>query len=185
MKLKELLGRYEFNEIVGDLIEIDRENVPGSLAAFKEAFDDLRRMTPQDAAGEKIKVRIEVETDDEGKEVERHCDAFGCAGDFWERDIDKEVVIEDDIPEMRALAQILWEITFWGFTPEAEGIPDDTPRNEFDRKAAVLNYKQFCHYAPVKKKNHPDEVLRCRGTEFIQRQGRRQISFAGLRMTLR
>ncbi len=162
MTLKELLSRHEFKEIAANLIEIDKEHVPSNLYAFKEAFDYLRRMTPTDAAGEEIKVTIEVEKDDEGKEIKRYCDAFGCSGDFWERNLDKEVVIEDGIPKEQALAQILWEITFWGFTPETEGFPGHTLRNEYERKAAMLSYKQFCNYAPVKRKKHPDELdLRC------------------------
>lgn len=120
MTLKELLLKYEFDTIVPDLLPID-EPIKDNIDDFKEAFDTLRRMTLGDAHGEQIVVRIEVDTEEDGTEIERYLYASNCEGDFWESSLAKEVVIEADVTEIRALAQILWHITFFGFTPEHEG----------------------------------------------------------------
>ncbi len=106
MTLKELINKYEFDAIVPDLLTVD-EPVKDNLYAFKEAFDDLRRMTPGDAGGEQIVVSLEVEAEEDGTEIERYLYASNCEGDFWRSSLAKEVVIEADITELRALAQIM------------------------------------------------------------------------------
>ncbi len=51
------------------------------------------------------------------------------------------------IGEEEALAQILWHMTLWGFTPEHEGFRDDTPSNIFECKAKELERRQFLNRA--------------------------------------
>jgi len=120
MTLKDLILKYEFDTVVPDLLTVD-EPIKDNLYAFKEAFDTLSRMTPGNAGGKQIVVSLEVETEEDGTEIERYLHASNCEGDLWESSMAKEVVIEADITEIRALAQILWHITFFGFTPEHEG----------------------------------------------------------------
>jgi len=161
MTLKELLLKYEFDTIVPDLLTVD-DPIKDNLYAFKEAFDTLRRMVPGDAGGEQIVVSLEVETEEDGTEIERYLYASNCEGDLWDSSLAKEVVIEADITEIRALAQILWHITFFGFTPEHEGYRRHENKNEYERKASLLRYHQFCNYARIKpKKNPTDWELRC------------------------
>ena len=161
MTLKELLLKYEFDTVVPDLIAVD-ESVKDNLYAFKEAFDTLRRMVPGDAQGEQIVVCLEVETEEDGTEIERYLYASNCEGDLWDSSLAKEVVIEADITEIRALAQILWHITFFGFTPEHEGYRRHENKNKYERKASLMRYHQFCNYARIKpKKNPTDWELRC------------------------
>ncbi len=144
-----------------DLLAID-EPVHGNLYAFKEAFDELRRMAPGDAGGKQILVSEEIETDDDGKETERYLHASNCEGDFWEASLAKEVVIQAEITEIRALAQILWHITFYGFTAGDEEYRHDTQKNKYERKAAILEYHRFCNYARIKREKKPtDWDLRC------------------------
>lgn len=156
MTLKELLLKYEFDTVVPDLFTVD-EPIKDNLYAFKEAFDTLLRMAPGDAPGEQIVVSLEVETEEDGTEIERYLYASNCEGDLWDSSLAKEVVIEADITEIRALAQILWHITFLGFTPEGEVFNDyeKSPMNEYERKAFTLRYHQFCNYARVKRKRNP------------------------------
>lgn len=154
MTLKDLILKYEFDTIVPDLIEIESP-VKDNLYAFKEAFDTLRRMPPGDAGGEQIVVSLVVETEDDGTVTERYLHASNCEGDFWESSLAKEVVIEADITDIRALAYILWHITFYGFTPEHEGFRHYETKNEYERKASLLGYHQFCNYARVKRKKNP------------------------------
>ena len=161
MILKDLILKYEFDTVVPDLLTID-EPIKDNLYAFKEAFDTLRRMAPGDAQGEQIVVSLEVETEEDGTEIERYLHASNCEGDLWESSLAKEVVIEADITEIRALAQILWHITFYGFTPEHEGYRHYETQNKYERKASLLGYHQFCNYARIKpKKNPTDWELRC------------------------
>ena len=161
MTLKDLLLKYEFDMVVPDLLTVD-EPIKDNLYAFKEAFDTLRRMVPGDAGGEQIVVSLEVETEEDGTVIERYLHASNCEGDFWESSLAKEVVIEADITEIRALAQILWHITFFGFTPEHEGYRHYETKNRYELKASILEYHQFCNYARIKRRNNPtDKQLRC------------------------
>ena len=147
MILHDLIHKYEFDTIVPHLIAIDPEDVPYNLYAFKEAFDDLRRMMPGNAHGEKIVISTEVDLDEEGNELERYLHASGCEGDAWEACLAKEVIFGTAVGEEKALARILWHLTFWGFTPEHECFRDDTPANKFERKAKELERRQFLNYA--------------------------------------
>lgn len=154
MTLKDLILKYEFDAIVPDLIEIESP-VKDNLYAFKEAFDTLRRMPPGDAGGEQIVVSLVVETEEDGTVTERYLHASNCEGDFWESSLAKEVIIEADITDIRALAYILWHITFYGFTPEHEGFRHYETKNEYERKVSLLGYHQFCNYARIKRKKNP------------------------------
>ena len=161
MTLKDLLLKYEFDTLVPDLILTDKP-AKDNLYAFKEAFDELRRMKPGDPHGEEIVVDMEVDTDDDGNEIERYLEASNCEGDLWEASLAKEVVIKADVTETRALAQILWHMTFYGFSAEEKTMWDNVSHNRYERKAALLEYRQHCNYARIKCKNRPTEDdLRC------------------------
>jgi len=147
MTLQELISRHDFGTIVPHLIAIDEEHVPSNLYAFKEAFDDLRRMTPADAHGEQIDVTTVIDTDKDGNDIDRYLHASHCEGDAWANCLAKEVIFGTAVGEEKALALILWHLTFWGFTPEHEGFKDDTPRNKYERQAEVLRRRQFLNYA--------------------------------------
>ena len=152
MILKDLILKYEFDTIVPDLTCIE-EPVKSNLYAFKEAFDTLRRMTPGNAGGEQIVVSEHVETDDDGSEMERYLHASNCEGEICESALAKEVVLQADVTEIRALALILWHITFYGFTPEHEYFARyDRQKNRYEFKASILHYHQFCNYARVRRK---------------------------------
>lgn len=159
MTLKDLLLKYEFDTVVPELLTVD-EPIKDNLYAFKEAFDTLRRMTPGDAGVEQIVVSLEVETEEDGTEIERYLHASNCEGDLWDSSLAKEVVIEADITEIRALAQILWRITFFGFTPDfEEGFMPPETINNYERKAYLLEYHQFCNYAKIKRKKNPSDCV--------------------------
>lgn len=147
MTLFELIHKIEFDSIVPHLTAIDPENVPHNLYAFKEAFDDLRRMSPGDSGGEQIVVSTHVDSDNDGNELERYLYASHCEGNAWDGCLAKEVIFGTAVGEEKALAQILWHITFWGFTPDHEGFKDDTPSNKYERKAKKLERKQFINNA--------------------------------------
>ena len=111
MTLYELIRNHEFDSIVPHLTVIDPENVPRNLYAFKEAFDNLRRMSPGDSGGEQIVVSPHVDTDNDGNELDRYLHASNCEGDAWDACLAKDVIFGSAIGEGKALAQILWHMT--------------------------------------------------------------------------
>lgn len=155
MTLKDLLLKYEFDSLVPDLVLTDKP-VKDNLYAFKEAFDVLRRMEPGDPHGEEIVVDMEVDTDDDGNEIERYLYASNCEGDFWEASLAKEIIIKADVAEERALAQILWHMTFYGFSAEEKTMWNEVPHNRYERKAALLAKPIHSPTGASRKDNSPD-----------------------------
>lgn len=145
-ELKDLLRKHTFDAIVPNLISLD-EHVKDNLYAFKEAFDNLRRMTPGDPQGEQIEVSTVIDTDDDGNEIDRYLHASNCEAAPWDECLAKEVIFEDGITETHALARILWHMTFYGFTPGRELYPDRSIHNKFEQQAEDLRRRQFLNYA--------------------------------------
>lgn len=158
MTLNDHILSTPFDALVPQLIKIDspvREN----LYAFKEAYDILRRMKPAGQQEESILVTIQdADEDDPDAPLEQRIHAQHCGGDFWENDLAKKVVIEDGIPTPVALAEILWEMTFYGFDPYPQ---EEIPLNRYEKKAEELDNRQFNNYARAKR-----GVLRGHLTEY-------------------
>ena len=137
-----------FDALVPELIKIDapvREN----LYAFKEAYDILRRMKPAGAQEESIFVIIlDPNEEDPKAPLEQRIYAQHCGGDFWENDLAKEVVIGEGVPTLLALAEILWEMTYFGFDPYPQ---EEIPLNRYEKKAEELDHRQFDNYARSKR----------------------------------
>ena len=140
MTLHELIRKHEFDSIVPHLTAIGPENVPHNLYAFKEAFDDLRRRSPGDSGGEQIVVTTHVDTDNDGNELERYLHASHCEGAAWDACLAKDVIFGSAIGEEKALAQILWHMTFWGFSTQADPL-ESLPENEYERKVKEFEHK--------------------------------------------
>lgn len=144
-----------FDALVPKLIKIDapvREN----LYAFKEAYDILRRMKPVGPQKEPILVTIhDADEDDPAAPLEQRIRAQRCGGDFWENNLAKEVVIEEGISATRALAEILWEMTFYGFDPYPQ---KEIPLNSYEKKAEELENRQFDNYARSKRGTLPGHL---------------------------
>ena len=158
MTLKDHILSTPFNALVPELIKIDapvREN----LYAFKEAYDILQRMKPAEPQEESILVTIQDPDEDEPHApLEQRINAHHCGGDFWENDLAKEVVIKEGISTGKALAEILWEITYFGFDPYPR---EEIPLNRYEKKAEELDHRQFDNYARTKR-----GVLRGHLTEY-------------------
>lgn len=160
MKLKELFDKYTFDEILPYLKEIDPEK-EDSMYQFREAFDLLRHMEPSKTdCGE---VRLEWSSD---KCIEtRYVMVHYLAGDYWEDNLAKEVVLSEDlqISEMEAAANCLWEITFYGFGQEED--EDDRnifsysreEKNKYDTALYKLQLSNWKHTTPsrYRSKEHP------------------------------
>ena len=148
MTLKQHLLCTAFELLVPNLVKLD-EPVRDNLYAFKEAYDILRRMVPAGPQDEAIRVVL-LEPDEYEPDASREerIHARHCGGDFWENDLAKEVVIEKGIPPLRALAEILWEMTFFGFDPYPR---EEIPLNRYEKKAEELDHRQFDNYARSKR----------------------------------
>lgn len=148
MTLKNHVLSTPFDTLVPELIKLD-DPVRENLYAFKEAYDILRRTTPAGLQEESIHVTI-LSPDEEDPEMSMECRIYAehCGGDFWENNLAKEVVVEEGISMPRALAEILWEMTYYGFDPYPR---EDIPLNRYEKKAEELEHRQFDNYARAKR----------------------------------
>ena len=106
---------------------------------YREAYDLLRAMTPnRDYEGE---ARVEWSGwDDEKKWLGVH----HLDGDAWEDALAKEIVIAEDvqIPIEKIAMLCLWEITFYGFSPEQI---HETFDNMVNHKKPATKYEIALH----------------------------------------
>lgn len=169
MTLFELIHKVAFDTIVPLLTAIDPENVPNNLYAFKEAFDELRRMKPGNAEGKQIVITTEVDTDVDGNVIKRYLHAGGLDGDSWETSLAKEIIFGSTIGEEKALSQILWQMTFRGFSMQEYPL-ESLPENEYERQAREFHRKgkiqrlidRIMHSSPgyaLCSENHNDGIL--------------------------
>ena len=135
MTLKELLTQVGFDELLPHLKRHEPEHLD-NLYAFREAYDILRNMEPANNFEGKIFVEWHGgEWEDEEKWI-----GVGPMHDCtWEEDLAKEIVVADDvhISKIEIAMHCLWEITYWGFSPDER---EETWQRKFGPK--VLNNKQ-------------------------------------------
>ncbi len=103
MKLRELISRVEFDRIIPTLRTYD--NMDGQIIHYKEAYDELRTMTPNDTE-HVLTINLS----------ERYVSVYGC-GELWETCLGSEIIIGEGLTltEEEILAHIMWEITFFGY----------------------------------------------------------------------
>lgn len=127
MKVFDLFKRTEFVSIIPELVRYDPKSKQ-CLNAFREAYDILRGMTPQDTE-ETMPVEWMKPMGQEPYIKVRNCE-----GDLWERNLGKEIVLGKGVSLSGAelAARILWSLTFYGF-------------NLKEQEEFVKNL-QLCHY---------------------------------------
>ena len=147
MKVFELFNRTEFVSIIPELERYDSKSRQ-CLDAFKEAFDILKDMTPQET-GETMPV--EWVHPDGGKP---YIKVRNCEGDLWERNLGKEIVLGKGVSLSGAelAARILWSLTFYGFNLKEQ--------EEFAKNLQLCHYLSDC--SPIfattdKKKNYGND----------------------------
>ena len=134
MTLKELLTQVGFDELLPYLEKHELEHLD-NLYAFREAYDILRNMEPANNFEGKIFVEWHGgEWEDEEKWI-GVSPMHDCT---WEEDLAKEIVVADDvhISKIEIAMHCLWEITYWGFSPDER---EETWQRKFGPK--VLNNK--------------------------------------------
>ncbi len=166
MTLKELLTQVGFDELLPHLKRHEPEHLD-NLYAFREAYDILRNMEPANNFEGKIFVEWHGgEWEDEEKWI-----GVGPMHDCtWEEDLAKEIVVADDvhISKIEIAMHCLWEITYWGFSPDER---EETWQRKFGPK--VLNNKYEVALDKLKEsiwRHQTPRRLRSRG-----RQGERCV----------
>lgn len=122
-----------------------------SIYGYREAFDILRYMKPS----ENFKGEARVEWSGEEYGDDQWIGVFHLDGDYWEDALAKEIVIGDnvDLSIEEIAAKCLWEITFYGFTPEHEGFERMVRhklRNKYDVMLDRLEESEWRHQIPRK-----------------------------------
>ena len=114
MTLKELLNKVEFDDVAPYIVQ-HYPNMAKCLSGFKEAFDGMRNTMPANLDGEKVKVEYYIEDAEEPCLAVYHSDNAD-----WETVVGREVIIGTNVsaPLEEVVAAILFDATFWGFTPE-------------------------------------------------------------------
>lgn len=150
MTLKELLDKVDFDSLAPFIEKTEGKHLD-SIYGFREAYDILRHMEPtEDFKGE---ARVEWSGEEYGDE--QWIGVFHLDGDYWEDALAKEIVIGEnvDLPIEEIAAKCLWEITFYGFTPEHEGFEDMLGRklrNKYDLMLDRLEESEWRHQIPRK-----------------------------------
>ncbi len=135
MKLKELLLSTNFDSLIPALQK------EGDLAIrqYREAYDILCHLTPADESKLKNK-QIGVywsKPDGLFKDEEPYINVSNCEGDYWENNVAKEVVVDEDcgLKKEDLVAKILWSCTFYGYTPQTT---KETFEDRFEHKMHTL-----------------------------------------------
>lgn len=114
MTLKGLLNKVEFDDVAPYIVQ-HYPDMAKCLSGFKEAFDGMRNTIPANLDGEQVKVELCIEDGKEPCLAAYHSDNAN-----WETVVGREVVIDTNVsaPLEEVAAVILFDVTFWGFTPE-------------------------------------------------------------------
>ena len=146
--LKELIMGHDFDSIVPELKKID-DHAERSLAGYKEGYDTLRLMGPDQNFDEEDIKEIELSWCGEDDE-ERWIGSTGT-GFEWEKALAKQVKVADDLQltEEEIIAHCLYELTFFGFTPQEyercveQWMPRKEPRNQYEATLWALQQRMY------------------------------------------
>lgn len=118
MTLQEIFKSVRFEDMVKYLIDIESQ-VFENLYCFKEAFDVLRMMEAKE--GKNIPIEIERVIDDFDEEPPFLSVSFKVREE-WDCMLSRIVEVNEntDATIQEIAATILWEMTFYGFSPEEE-----------------------------------------------------------------
>ena len=174
MTLKELLTQVGFEELLPYLEKHEPEHLD-NLYDFREAYDILRNMKPANNFEGKIFVEWHGgEWEDEEKWI-GVSPMHDCT---WEEDLAKEIVVADDIhlTDEELAMHCLWEITYWGFSPQEQletfnrKFNYHKPTNQYEIALDKLEESIWKHQTPRR--------FRCRGENgerYTTRQSTRYL----------
>lgn len=114
MTFKQLIDKYRFDDIIPELMELWDK---GNLYLFRQAYDILRKLQPQESEDCYV-----IEVSRVKGEMESYNRVANLSGWDWAENLNWEIVVANEciLTERQLLALCLWERTFYGFSPEQE-----------------------------------------------------------------
>lgn len=175
MTLKELIMKYDFDSIMPELEKRD-DQINGRFAGYKEAFDILRMMEPDNKFHPEDTSHIEIGWQDSIlDDGERWIDVDG-ASCKWENVLAKEIKVAHDLDltETEVLARILWEMTFYGFTPRRieahmeEWLPRKEPHNLHEKALWALQLRMYKNEVRKKDRWFDESGKGCYNMDYMK-----------------
>ena len=175
MTLKVLIMKYDFDSIMPGLEKRD-DQINGRFAGYKEAFDILRQMEPDSKFHPEDTPHIEIGWQDSILEDgERWIDVYG-ASCKWENALAKEIKVANDLnlTETEVLARILWEMTFYGFTPKqreevfAGWEPCKEPHNQYEKALWALQLRMYKNEVRKKDRWFDESGKGCYNMDYMK-----------------
>ncbi len=157
MTLKQLLDSLTFDEIAPF---INLEGGKNTLAPFKQHFDYLRHLKPEEGDAGEVSVGYWKDPDMEDSDSEdgeggdgdgKQLFAGALEGDYWESCLAKEIVLEEGVTASPAeiAGCCLWHTSYYGFLPEEVG---ETVRNWHEGKDTTQYYiRKFRDILPTRR----------------------------------
>ena len=144
MKLKELLQKVSFDDIVPHIIAFEPEHVT-QIPYYKEAYDILMHT---EAAETDEQITVEwVRDEDELCGEEPYVHIGNCEGDLWTTNLGKKIVLGDgvELSDAELAGRCMWSLTFYGYRPEDDYFSRE-PHNRYQDAADRLSHKQLYNY---------------------------------------
>lgn len=112
MTFKQLMDKYDFDDIVPELNEIWDM---GNIYLFRQSLTILKSLEPASGSGVIEVYRV-------GSDSESYNRVSNLVGHHWHENLGWEIVVDSKcgITEKQLLALCLWERTFYGFSPEQQ-----------------------------------------------------------------
>lgn len=116
MKLQELLKKVGSEQVFSVLGDIYPQQIH-QFDGYRRAYNILCDMIP---SNEEVEDYIEVYWTDKTEYVPGHVSVSNCSGDLWENCVKKEIRVDPslNLSDQELAAYCLWEITFYGFSPQ-------------------------------------------------------------------
>lgn len=174
MTLKELIMQVSFDELLPCLKEQEAEN-DKDLYCFREAYDRLRNMEPEPDYQGTVHIKWSGDEDDE----DRWISVSNLHDASWAQCLSKEIAVAEDVHlRLEELAMhCLWEITFYGFSPEEQGktfgrmFDREKPKNRYEMALDRLEESIWKHQNPRRLRSRGPHGIRLIELEFPLRWG--------------
>lgn len=158
MKIIDLLNKYEFRDFAEEM-KSQWAYTGGGIGRFKEAFDLWKSLDPKPS--DQI---IEISKSKNGGE--EYVRVKGLSGYGWPESLSFEIdkALDIDLTEKEMLALILWERTFYGYSPEEEeeeveswSKPFYNPKNPYSVELLDLERKRYKNLVPKRLRQYDEE----------------------------
>lgn len=157
--VKEWLDGVSFKEIVPFLVNND-SMAKAHLTDYKMAFDRLCAMTPAEDDGVVVSIEMTDYDDGKGALLSMH----EKSARFWKYELARQVVVADDVAagHEEIVAEMLWELTYWGFCDEDMDNTFERLHNGYSPAGEANPYKDA--FLRLRQRNHD---LNCHYKEDI------------------